>query len=80
MRNTGLRNPVLNSVIALAICLAGFVDRAGLGLFLFALFLQPLVGLLAGRTWEQLEVFGLTAAGIARRITALQHEESLEAR
>lgn len=38
---------------------AGFVDRAGLGLFLFALFLQPLVGLLAGRTWEQLEVFGL---------------------
>ncbi len=29
---------------------------------------------------EQLETFGLTAAGIARRITALQHEESLEAR
>jgi 1-deoxy-D-xylulose-5-phosphate synthase len=29
---------------------------------------------------EQLEVFGLTAAGIARRITALQHEESHEAR
>ncbi len=29
---------------------------------------------------EQLEIFGLTAAGIARRITALQHEESLEAR
>ncbi len=29
---------------------------------------------------EQLEWFGLTAAGIARRITALQHEESLEAR
>jgi 1-deoxy-D-xylulose-5-phosphate synthase len=29
---------------------------------------------------EQLEVFGLTAAGIARRIIALQHEESLEAR
>jgi 1-deoxy-D-xylulose-5-phosphate synthase len=29
---------------------------------------------------EQLEVFGLTGAGIARRITALQHEESLEAR
>ena len=29
---------------------------------------------------EQLERFGLTAAGIARRITALQHEESLEAR
>jgi 1-deoxy-D-xylulose-5-phosphate synthase len=29
---------------------------------------------------EQLELFGLTAVGIARRITALQHEESLEAR
>jgi 1-deoxy-D-xylulose-5-phosphate synthase len=29
---------------------------------------------------EQLEIFGLTAAGIARRITALQHEETLEAR
>ena len=29
---------------------------------------------------EQLELFGLTGAGIARRITALQNEESLEAR
>jgi 1-deoxy-D-xylulose-5-phosphate synthase len=29
---------------------------------------------------EQLDAFGLTAAGIARRIAALQHEESLEAR
>jgi 1-deoxy-D-xylulose-5-phosphate synthase len=29
---------------------------------------------------DQLELFGLTAAGIARRITALEHEESLEAR
>jgi len=29
---------------------------------------------------EQLDSFGLTPAGIARRITALQHEESLEAR
>jgi 1-deoxy-D-xylulose-5-phosphate synthase len=29
---------------------------------------------------DQLELFGLTPAGIARRITALQHEESLEAR
>jgi 1-deoxy-D-xylulose-5-phosphate synthase len=29
---------------------------------------------------EQLEACGLTATGIARRITALQHEESLEAR
>jgi 1-deoxy-D-xylulose-5-phosphate synthase len=29
---------------------------------------------------DQLELYGLTAGGIARRITALQHEESLEAR
>ena len=29
---------------------------------------------------EQLELYGLTPAGIARRIAALQHEESLEAR
>ncbi len=29
---------------------------------------------------DQLEPFGLTAAGIARRIAALQREESLEAR
>ena len=29
---------------------------------------------------EQLELYGLTASGIARRIAALQHEESLEAR
>jgi 1-deoxy-D-xylulose-5-phosphate synthase len=29
---------------------------------------------------EQLESFGLSAEGIARRIAALQHEESLEAR
>ena len=29
---------------------------------------------------DQLELFGLTAAGIARRIAALQHEESFEAR
>jgi 1-deoxy-D-xylulose-5-phosphate synthase len=29
---------------------------------------------------EQLDSFGLTAEGIARRVTALQHEESLEAR
>lgn len=29
---------------------------------------------------EQLDTFGLTPSGIARRIIALQHEESLEAR
>ena len=34
--------------------------QAGLGLFAFALLLQPLAGLFAGRPWTQLEVFGLT--------------------
>ena len=29
---------------------------------------------------EQLDTYGLTASGIARRITALEHEESLETR
>jgi 1-deoxy-D-xylulose-5-phosphate synthase len=29
---------------------------------------------------DQLQAFGLTADGIARRIAALRHEESLEAR
>ena len=29
---------------------------------------------------EQLEAFGLTAAGIARRLRALQSEQSVEAR
>lgn len=33
--------------------------RIGLGLFLFALFLQPLAGPLFGRSWRQVELFGL---------------------
>ena len=34
--------------------------RAGLGLFLFALIVQPLIGpLLVGRPWTQVEIFGI---------------------
>lgn len=38
---------------------SGFAERAGLGLIVFALFLQPLVGLSADRGWFELEYFGL---------------------
>lgn len=34
-------------------------QRAGLGLFLFALLLFPLIGPLLGRNWTQAEVFGM---------------------
>jgi len=34
-------------------------QRAGLGLFLFALLIFPLVGPLVGRSWTQAEVFGM---------------------
>lgn len=33
--------------------------RAALGLFLFALVVQPLAGLLFGREWRQVEIFGV---------------------
>lgn len=33
--------------------------RSGLAIFLFALAVQPMVGLVFGRTWRQLEFFGL---------------------
>lgn len=33
--------------------------RAGVAIFLFALAVQPVVGLVFGRTWRQLEFFGL---------------------
>lgn len=33
--------------------------RAGLGLFLFALVVQPLIGPLVGRQWAQVEIFGV---------------------
>ncbi len=36
--------------------------RAGLGLFVYASMLHPFVPLLAGRAWEQAEVFGVTPA------------------
>ncbi|AXK37969.1 DUF6064 family protein [Crenobacter cavernae] len=35
------------------------VNLAGLGLFLFALFVQPLLGPLMGRPWLQVEFFGI---------------------
>jgi hypothetical protein len=38
---------------------AGWPGRCGLGLLLFAALLQPLVGLLAGRDWPELETAGL---------------------
>jgi hypothetical protein len=34
------------------------VDRAALGVLLFALFVEPLIGPLVGREWTQLESFG----------------------
>jgi hypothetical protein len=36
------------------------VSKAGLGIFLFALFFHPLMGPLMGRSWSQVEVFGIT--------------------
>jgi hypothetical protein len=35
------------------------VRRAGVGIFLFALAVQPLIGPLLGRPWRQIEVFGI---------------------
>ncbi len=35
------------------------IHVAGLGVFLFALFIHPLIGLLLGRPWSQTQVFGL---------------------
>jgi hypothetical protein len=34
-------------------------SRAGLGIFLFALLVQPLIGPLVGRPWTQIELFGV---------------------
>ena len=36
-----------------------WVHRAGFGLFLFALLVQPLIGPLVGRDWRQAEIFGV---------------------
>lgn len=38
----------------------GPTSRVGLGLVVFAVLVQPWVGILAGRDWRQLELFGLT--------------------
>ncbi|MGK9167983.1 MFS transporter permease [Inquilinus limosus] len=37
----------------------GLAGRAGIGIFLFALLLQPAIGLLLGRGWRQAEIFGV---------------------
>jgi hypothetical protein len=36
-----------------------WVGRTGMGLFLFALMVQPLIGPLVGRDWKQAEIFGI---------------------
>ncbi|MEA2934326.1 MAG: hypothetical protein QOD74_972 [Variibacter sp.] len=38
---------------------ANAVGKIGVGIFLFALFVQPLIGLLLGRPWSQVELFGV---------------------
>lgn len=53
------------ALLALAGTLGGKLDFAAgrswrLGLFAFALAVQPLAGILAGRHWTQAEVFGMT--------------------
>jgi hypothetical protein len=36
-----------------------WIGRTGMGLFLFALMVQPLLGPLVGRDWKQAEIFGV---------------------
>lgn len=36
-----------------------WIGRTGVGLFLFALMVQPLIGPLVGRDWKQIEIFGI---------------------
>jgi Family of unknown function (DUF6064) len=38
---------------------ARWAGRIGAGLYVFALAIQPLIGLLVGRAWSQVEVFGI---------------------
>jgi hypothetical protein len=38
---------------------AHWTGRLGLGLYVFALVIQPLIGPLAGRAWTQMEIFGV---------------------
>lgn len=35
-------------------------QRMGMGIFLFALFIHPLIGMMLGRNWTQAELFGMT--------------------
>ena len=53
---------VLIGVAGGSICLpfdGRWVTRVGVGLFLFALLIQPLIGPLSGRMWSQMEIFGV---------------------
>jgi hypothetical protein len=53
---------VLIGVAGGSICLPSdgrWVTRAGIGVFLFALVIQPLIGPLSGRLWSQMEIFGV---------------------
>lgn len=45
--------------LSLAATTGGRVRRAGVGIFLFALAIQPLIGPLLGRPWRQVEFFGV---------------------
>lgn len=51
--------------------------RAGSGLFVFALVIQPLIGPLAGREWSQVEIFGMapdpTAVGTLGLLVGASH-------
>jgi hypothetical protein len=38
---------------------AHWSDRVGVGLYVFALIIQPLIGPVAGRRWSQVEIFGI---------------------
>jgi len=38
---------------------AGWIDRAGVGLVVFAIVLHPLIGPLVGRSWSQVEIFAI---------------------
>jgi len=38
---------------------AGWIDRGGVGLVVFAIVLHPLIGPLVGRSWSQVEIFAI---------------------
>ena len=39
--------------------MSSVTHRIGIGVFLFALLVQPLIGPLVGREWMQMEIFGM---------------------